>query len=322
MVLITGCNSLLGKTLAQRFMQQNIPVRGLDFWKLKDSPAVTEFVEGNILDHELVQGACKGVDTVIHLMDIENSSHYGRRFMKKINVKGTDFLLHIARDNEVKKFVFLSSAKVFGKPKTVPVGEDDAVKPNSAYGRDKLKAEKLCLSYAEKEGMNLTVFRPTTITGPGLDDSMILVILYMALGMEDSNRLYIAGDGSSRFQLVHPDDVADAILLSMRTESSRGKVYNLGSDSVPTQAEEVQRVKELASLNCQVKHITSLFTKILSFVLRPLNISYLRKEHLLFILSNFLMDCDRAKGELGWKPAKDNVQMFVETIKWYREKKL
>lgn len=322
MVLITGCNSLLGKTLAQRFMQQNVPVRGLDFWKLKDSPQVTEFVEGSVLDHELVQGACHGVDTVIHLMDIENSSHYGRRFMKKVNVKGTDYILHFARDNEVKKFIFVSSAKVYGKPKTVPVKEDDTPRPNSAYGRDKLRAEKLCLSFAENEGMNLTIFRPTTVTGPGIDDSMILVILYMALGMEDSNRLYIAGDGSSRFQLVHPADAADAILLSMKTDASRGKVYNIGSDNVPTQAEEVKRVKELAGLDCEVHHITSLFTRILSFVLRPLNISYLRKEHVLFILSNFLMDCDRAKAELDWTPAKDNVEIFVETIKWYREQKL
>lgn len=322
MVLITGCNGLLGRTLAKNLMSRNIPVRGLDFWKVKESPEVTEFFEGSILDIELVQKACEGVDTVYHLLDIENSSHYSRRFMKKVNINGTENILMSALENSVKKVIFLSTAKVYGQPDEMSIKENDKISPDTPYGKDKVKAEKICTKYIEQNGMNITIFRPTTIAGPGIDDTMILIILYMALGMDDSNRLYIAGDGDSRYQLVHPEDVVSAFILAAATDSSRGKVYNLGSDCVPTQMEEVVKVKELAGLNCSIKHLSSFYAKVLSFILRPLNINYLRKEHLVFILSNFYLDCEKAKMDLKWLPAKDNIQIFLETINWYRSEKL
>lgn len=322
MVLITGCNSLLGKVISKRLMDSGVQVRGFDFWKVKDSPVTTEFFEGSILDDELVLGLCEGVDVIYHLLEVENSSHYGRRFMKRVNVKGTESILKAAKESEVKKVIYLSSSKVYGRPQDHPISEEDAVKPNTAYGRDKLKAERLCRRFAEEEEMDVTVFRPTTMTGPGIDDPMILIILYMALAMDDSNRLYVAGDGNSRYQLVHPDDVAEALLSASGNPVSRGKVYNLGSDNVPTQMEQVTRVKELAGLDCRIKHISAIYARVLSFVLRPLNINYLRKEHLVFILSNFLLDCSRAKADLGWKPKKDNVEIFAETLQWYRDVKL
>lgn len=322
MVLITGCNSLLGRALAGRLMRGGTPVRGFDFWKLKETPETTEFLDGSILDYERVLEACLDVDTIYHLLDVEYPSHYGRRFMKRVNVKGTENLLRAARESGVKKVVYLSSSKVYGAPEQMPIREDDAPKPNTRYGRDKLKAEKLCRKFVDKDEMDITIFRPATITGPGLDDPMILVILYMALGMEDSNRLYIAGEGDSRYQLVHTEDVVEALLAGAKAPVARGAVYNLGSDNVPTQSEEVMRVREKAGLQCEVKHLRPLSAKLLSFILKPLNINYLRKEHLVFILSNFVLDCSRAKKELGWTPTRDNVEIFVETIDWYRREKL
>ncbi len=322
MVLITGCNSLLGRTLAGRLMQSGTPVRGFDFWKLKETPATTEFLDGSILDYELMLEACEGVDTIYHLLDIEYPSHYGRRFMKRVNIKGTENLLKAARETGVGKIVYLSSSKVYGSPEELPVSEEYTPRPNTRYGRDKLKAENLCKKFVEKDEMDITIFRAAPITGPGLDDPMILVILYMALGMEDSNRLYIAGDGDSRYQLVYTDDVVDALVTGSRAPVARGGVYNLGSDNVPAQHEEVMKVKERAGLESEVKHLTPFFAKFLSFVLKPLNINYLRKEHLLFILSNFVLDCSKAKKDLGWSPTRDNIDIFIETIDWYRREKL
>jgi nucleoside-diphosphate-sugar epimerase len=322
MVLITGCNSLVGRTLAGRLMEKGLEVRGFDLWKSKETPQVTEFIAGSILDYELLLGACEGVDTVYHLLDIEYPSQYGRRFMKKVNVRGTDNLLSAAVESKVRKFVFLSSAKVYGKSEVLPISEEFPLKPNTAYGKDKLKAERLCREVQEEGEMDITIFRSTTIAGPGLDDPMILVILYMAMGLEDASRLYIVGDGDSRFQLVHPVDVVDALVLGANALGSAGRTYNLGSDNVPTQSDEVIKVKELAKLNCEVRHITPLFAKVVSFITRPLQINYLRKEHLVFILSNFMLDCEKVKKELGWKPKKDDIQIFVETIDWYRKEKL
>ncbi len=322
MFLVTGCNSLLGRTLVKRLLKDGAAVKGLDLWRESDYPENLEFVEGSVLDHDLVLNISRGVEVVYHLMDIRNSSHFGRRLMKKINVSGTENIIEAAKENSIKKIIHLSTAEVYGKPRAMPIRQDDPKKPVTRYGKDKLRAERVCWRYIENGSVDITIFRPTLIAGPGVEDSLILIILYMALGMGDANRLYVAGDGDSMFQLVHPDDVVEALISASSTPHTRGKIYNLGSDTVPTQMEQVVKVKELAKLDCHIKRLSPLATKMLSFVLRPLNVNYLTREHVIFILSNFVLDCDMAKRDLNWHPKKNNIDIFVETIEWYEKERL
>jgi nucleoside-diphosphate-sugar epimerase len=322
MFLVTGCNSLLGRTLVKRLLKDGAAVKGLDFWRESDYPENLEFIEGSVLDHDLLLNISQGVEVVYHLMDIRNSSHFGRRLMKRINVSGIENVIAAAKENSIKKVIHLSTADVYGKPRAMPIRQDDPKKPVTRYGKDKLRAEKVCWRYNETDSVDITIFRPTLIAGPGVEDPLILIILYMALGMGDSNRLYVAGDGDSMFQLVHPDDVVEALISAYSIPNTRGKIYNLGSDNVPTQMEQVVKVKELAKLDCHTKRLSPLAAKMLSFVLRPLNVSYLTREHVIFILSNFVLDCDMAKRDLNWYPKKNNIDIFVETIEWYEKERL
>lgn len=322
MVLVTGCNSLVGNTLIKRLLSDGIQVRAIDTWKEKGFPESVDFLQGSVLDEELLLTACEGVTTVFHFKDIESPMHDGRRHMRKVNVKGTANILRAAKENEVKKIIFLSSAEVYGNRKTMLIKEDDPRKPVTPYGRDKLKAEKLCLKAIEEDNLDITIFRPTIIGGANIDDPLILVILYMAMAMGDANRLYIAGDGNTRFQLVHPADVVEAMLTATKLHETRGRIYNLGSDDVPTQMEQLVKVKEKARLDCQIKHISPTFTRISSVLLKPLKINYLRKEHVMFLISNFVLDCDSAKKDLRWNPTKNNIDILLEAIQWYEKEKL
>ena len=322
MVLVTGCNSLIGRTLTESLLKEGLEVRAMDTWKEKGFPDKAEFIEGCVLDAELLYSICQDVKTIYHLQDIENPIHEGRRMMKKVNVRGTENVINAAKENMVSKMVFLSSAEVYGTRKTMLIKEDDIKKPVTAYGKDKLKAEKVCLKALEDNTLDITIFRPTLITGAGVDDPLILVILYMALGVGDANRLYIAGDGNTRFQLIHPADVVSAMLSSTKKSGTRGMIYNLGSDDVPSQMEQIVKIREKARLDCQIKHISPAMTKLFSVILKPLNINYLRREHVMFLLSNFVLDCNMAKKDLEWTPTMNNIDIFIETIQWYVRDKL
>ncbi len=322
MVLVTGCNGLIGKKLIDRLLGDGEPVRGLDFWRDRNLAAGVEFFEGTVLDDELLLDATADVDTVYHLMDIYNTTHNSRRRMRRINTTGTEKLLAAARDNHVRKVVFLSSGEVYGMSDDMPIGIGDPLHPVTRYGKDKVKAEKICQAAIENDGMDITIFRPTIMAGPGIDDPLILIILYMAMAMGDGNRFYVGGDGSSRFQLVHPDDVVDALIRAKDRTGSRGGVYNLGSDNVPTQIEQVERIKKTARVDGAIHVLSPAITRLLSIVLRPFNINYLSKEHVIFILSNFVLDCSTTKTDLGWSPTRDNVAMMAEAVEWYRKEKL
>ena len=78
-------------------------MRCLDLEKPRDVPAGVEFIEGDNLDALVLGKACKGVDTVFHLMDVKSPKHHGRRHMRKINIKGTGMLLKAAQAAGVKE---------------------------------------------------------------------------------------------------------------------------------------------------------------------------------------------------------------------------
>jgi nucleoside-diphosphate-sugar epimerase len=53
-----------------------------------------------------------------------------------------------------------------------------------------------------------------------------------------------------------------------------------------------------------------------------MKINYLTKEHIQFLTNTMVLDCQKAKSELGWAPTKDNLTILTETIDWYKEEKL
>jgi nucleoside-diphosphate-sugar epimerase len=213
---------------------------------------------------------------------------------------------------------------VYGIVKNLPIGEYDLkiMKPVTRYGKDKLKAEKICLEFIKANKMNIAMFRPSPMVGPGTRNPITLITLLMAMGMEDANRIYVAGHGENRFQLLHPEDAANALFMAHKSGATYGRIYNLGSDNVPGQMEQVVEVKEKAKLDSTIMHLSTSKAKFRSFILRPFKIDYLNKGHVMYLLTDLILDCQAAKNDLGWQPKFGNVDIILETIDWYRKEKL
>jgi UDP-glucose 4-epimerase len=265
--------------------------------------------------------ACKGAHTIIHLMDKSRAQKIGRAKMRKINIAGTRNLLNAAKKLKINRFIFLSTYAVYGKTDSFPLKEEDKKKPYTAYGKDKLKAEILCEAFAKKNKMNLSVLRPSVITGPNVKNSAILITLYMAMGLGNDNVMYISGDGDTRFQLLSPEDAADAFYRVYKAgEKAHGLSFNVGSDNVPTQMEQIVKIKEMKKLDFAVKHITKWKARFYSLLFKPSNINYFTREHFLFIFHSVYLDCHRLKTITGWSPKKDNLQIMSDTVDWYKNK--
>ena len=322
MVLVTGCDSLLGRHTVKKLIENKYKVIGYDYYKSKNFPYDIEFIQGKLDNKIDLENICKKADYIIHLMEIKAPKSKGRKFMREINIAGTENLLKAAVKNNVKKFFFLSSYEVYGNKKQIPIRQDDNLKPQSKYAKDKMKSEQIVWSYSQNEGISTTIFRPSLITGKETDNSTILMTLYLAMGFGNSNRLYFTGDGDTRFQLLHPDDAANAFILALKSDKASNKLYNLGSDSVPTQLEQIVRLKDAGKLDCSIKNVSKLKIKILSLFLKPLNIEYLAKEHVTYLLKNVLLDTQRIKDDLKWKAQKNNIEILTEVIEWYQRDKL
>lgn len=317
MILLTGSNSYMGEKLLAQLRSEGETVRCLDFYRPAGMPAKSDFIETDLLDDIVLAKACKGVDTVFHFLDISRPGRYKRSYMKKVNVAGTIKLLAAAQKAGVKKFFFLSSFMVFGKVKKIPSRQDDIKRPSTPLGRDKLRCEQMCWMYSKQNKMAITILRPALITGPEIKDPVILTTLYMALAMDEESRLYLSGDGTNRFQLLHPDDAVRAFMLAYKSDKSKGKAYNIGADNVLTQIEQVVKMKEQSQLDCPIIIISPFKLFMWSIIGRPLHLRYFTSDHRFYLKRNMLLDTQLIKDDLGWMPVKDNLEILKETINWY-----
>lgn len=321
MILITGSNSLLGRSIAKKLVSMGEKIRCHDTFEPKEKLDGVEFVTGNILTPLELNGLFHNVKTLFHLKGKLRPGSRGRKYMKKINVRGTENIISIAVKSGVENILMLSSYAVYGKKKTLPITEESRREPMTAYGRDKLQAEELLKKYTENTSIRTTVIRPAIITGPGTGDPIILQTMYMAMGIGEENIVYISGKGDTRLQLLDIDDAADAFIRACKSDRSAGKVYNAGSDDVPTHLEEAEEIRKSLDLDYTIKHYNPFRLKILSLLLRPTGIKYFTGEHLIYMQKNMVLDCGKIKDDLGWKPLKNNIDILKDTAAWYSEEK-
>jgi len=168
-VLITGSSGYLGRQAVQTALERGLEVIGFD--KKPCGFARDSFQEriGDITDAESARAATMGCDAVFHLAAALAQFEPDEERMHQVNLMGTANLLSAALDQQVSKFILMSSVEVYGVEAPVPCREDAPLNPVSRYGLDKLEGEDLCREYLDK-GMDITVFRPPTINGPGQND--------------------------------------------------------------------------------------------------------------------------------------------------------
>lgn len=321
MILITGSNTPHGAELVKKLVKNGNKVKCYDYYKPAKLPEGVEFIQGDLFNLKQMNNACKGADTVIHLLDKQRHKKTGRGQMKKINIKGTLNILMCARKAKVKRFIFQSTYAVYGKIESFPIKENDIKRPCTPYGKDKLKAEVLCETFCKKNGIACSILRPALITGPDTNNRSILITLYMAMAMGNDNIMYLANDGSTYFQLISQDDTAEALLsIYKNKDKAKGKIYNAGSDNVPTQTEQIVKLKEKEKLDFTIKHITPLKARLYSILFKPSKVNFFTKDHNYYLFNNMYLDCKKLKEDTGWAPKKDNIEILSETVNWYRNK--
>lgn len=206
----------------------------------------------------------------------------------------THGLLEALRLNSAaSKFVFLSSAAVYGNPGRLPIKEQDAQRPISPYGFHKLQCELLCQEYFEVYGVQTACLRIFSAYGPGLKRQ---VLWDMCSKLRLEGRLCLEGTGLESRDFIHVQDVARAILITVERASFQAECYNLASGAETS-------IAELASLVC-----AGLFPSVSSFEFSGLTSKG--------VPSNWLADLAKMRA-LGFYPRISLPQGVGEYCKWF-----
>lgn len=157
------------------------------------------------------------------LESIENPS-----YVNDVNVAGTLNMLEFCRMKKIKKFVFTSSAAIFGMYDKKSTETTETI-PNTVYASSKLTGEQYCKIYSDLFGMNVVCLRPFNIYGPRQNDSYAGVISKFMDRLNSNQPPIIHGDGKQTRDFIHVNDIAKAFLLSLKYTKKKFDVFNLAT---------------------------------------------------------------------------------------------
>jgi len=186
----------------------------------------------------------------------EGLSHHIRRFNYQNNVIGSVNLINAAINHNVKRFVFASSAAVYGDSDNV-AGEGSACEPIDPYGVAKLAVEQDLRCAAKSHGLASTIFRMHNVYGErqNLADRYRNVVgIFMRAAIE-GRPMPIFGDGSQVRQFTYVGDIVGPIIDSVFRDDTSGKVINIGSDDWHSVASLAKQVSGVVGIEHWVTHL-------------------------------------------------------------------
>jgi len=245
-ILITGGLGQVGSYLTDRFCTDNkiIVLDNTSSPCRHEVPAGVQLVVGDIQGPEAVR-LVEQTDVVIHTaaqIDV-NRSMEQPMFDCENNILGTLNLLEAARQTNLKRFVYFSSAAVYGDTIYTPIDENHPTQPLSPYGVSKLTGEQYALMYHRAFNLPVSVLRPFNIYSPRQDPSNPYsgVITKFMEKVKAGQSPIIFGDGEQTRDFISVHDIVDLVELLVEKDEAIGRVFNAGTGTQTT----VNRLAEI-----------------------------------------------------------------------------
>lgn len=224
-IALVGGAGFIGQYVGRHLAEQDHRVTVLDLQSAGRLEGV-ESISGDVFNEDTLREVLEGKDTVIDLVGLANIGECQRNPEQsfRLNVESVARILEAARQTEVRRFVFPSSAAVYGKVETVPIDEATVPNPANIYGWHKLMAEQSARGYRQNYGLQYVILRLFNVTGRGNEG---VINEYVQQALEDGRILGFGRDQMRDF--VHADDVAQAFLSAATHGDVADKAINVGT---------------------------------------------------------------------------------------------
>jgi len=336
-IMVTGGAGYVGGTVSALLVErghQVVVVDNLCHARRETVPTGVEFVEADVSDRACIEGLFRAAasenvpfDGVLHfaaLIEAGESMKYPEVYFRN-NTASTLALLESILAAGPKRFVFSSTAAVYGEPEIVPIPETAALRPTNAYGESKLLVEHMLGWFHRIHGLRSASLRYFNVAGApevggkgsGNIDSgeahepeshLIPLVLDVALGRRPNIKIfgddYPTHDGTCVRDYIHVGDLADAHLLALEAlESDQAAenrlIYNLGNGAGFTVKEVIDSVRRVTGHPIPVE-------------LRPR-----RPGDPAFLIAS----SEKAIAELGWKPRYTQIDEIIRTAWIWHQKR-
>lgn len=276
-----------------------------------------KLIIGDLSDYDLLVKTFKQnkIEAVMHFaafIEVGESVEKPLKYYQN-NLCATQNLLSAMEAADVRKFIFSSTAAVYGIPEKFPITEDSQTKPINPYGQSKLAVEQMCHYQSAAGRLNFAALRYFNACGAGSngilgedhkpESHLIPLTIQAAMGKRSEIKIfgtdYPTPDGTCIRDYIYIEDLCRAHLLALKKlDSSKELICNLGNERGHSVREVIETVKKISGRNFKVIETES----------RPGDPPVLTAS------------AQKAKKELGWRVQKPDLDEMVETAwKWHND---
>ncbi|AQW84645.1 UDP-GlcNAc/Glc 4-epimerase [Campylobacter pinnipediorum subsp. pinnipediorum] len=324
-ILITGGAGYIGSHTLKAFLKENKHnITVIDNLSKGSKKAIDtllgvgkfDFIKANLED-DLSEIFAKGkFDAIIHFaafIEVFESTKDPLKYYLN-NTANVAKILRYCKDFGVDKFVFSSTAAVYGEPDVSEVSEKDNTLPINPYGMSKLMSEKIIQDYAiSNKNFRFAILRYFNVAGADEDGllgqnypnatHLIKIATQTALKKRDNMAIfgsdYDTKDGTCIRDYIHVNDLADAHLSALEyIQNNSSEIFNVGYGKGFSVKEVINKVKEVSGVDFSV-------------------LDNPRRDGDPAIL---IAKSEKIKALTGWKPKRDNLELIIKTaLEWERK---
>jgi nucleoside-diphosphate-sugar epimerase len=318
-VLVTGADGFVGKAVCRRLLESGCtPRAGLwtaQLWPVLQAaaPGVSDFaVIGDLGANPNLSAALKDVAVVVHLAArvhvMQDNAADPLHEFRRVNVAGTAALARAAAALDVRRLVFVSTAKVNGESTSGRAfAEEDPPAPQDPYAVSKWEAEEALRAVAEETGLEVVIVRPPLVYGPGVRANFLRLMRLVARGLP-----LLLPDTKNRRSLIGVENLADCLVRCVNHSGAANETFMVSDGEDVSTRELIARLARALGRSAR-------FLPVPEFAVR-LAARLVGKEAAVDrLLGSLVIDSGKARQRLGWKPPVTLDSGLAATARWYLE---
>lgn len=319
-ILVCGGAGYIGSQTVKELLREGFAVVTLDNFSTGRKELVVggELIRADLEDKEATRRVFRSHDigAVLHfaaLIQVGESYTHPQKYYTH-NLTTSLNLLEAMLEVGVKRFIFSSSAAVYGIPQQIPIQEAHPLNPCNPYGQSKLFVERILEDYGRAYGMKYISLRYFNAAGADpegqigelhdpethLIPNILLYLLEKKKTFELYGTDYPTPDGTAVRDYIHVKDLASAHVLALRRliSTSESDVFNLGTNRGYSNLEVIRAVEKVTGRK----------------------VKYDSKPRRWGDPPVLLASKAKAEGVLGWKPGYSSIEKIIETAWIWHQK--
>ena len=236
-ILVTGGMGFIGYHLTNKLLKLGfnlIIIDNLTNSKVKPLGNGVIFLNFDLSDYRNFKKLKNyTIETIYHLAAQSSNAVSFEKTVEDLNFNqlSTYNLLKFAKYKNIRRFIYTSSMSVYGDSCNFPTNENSVKNPDSFYGAHKLAGEHYCRIFKTEMDFDYTIFRLYSVYGFGQNvENLNQGLLSIYLGyLINEETITIKGPEDRERDLIHVEDVTDALIKSKNNIKTYNKTYNLGS---------------------------------------------------------------------------------------------